>query len=130
MIAEYWTEESEGRNDCRSEFKGADNCFQKFDPNNLRMSVGDPVECRMGAGPNDMASGVIIATMYREQNWPKVKIAPYQVQLNKTERVRWGFPKDLPPSLFRVYTLWDDDYHIRRPIGVACSLLQNESCEC
>eukprot|EP00927_Polykrikos_kofoidii_P066169 TRINITY_DN61817_c0_g1_i1.p1 TRINITY_DN61817_c0_g1~~TRINITY_DN61817_c0_g1_i1.p1 ORF type:complete len:551 (+),score=77.36 TRINITY_DN61817_c0_g1_i1:142-1794(+) len=61
----------------------------------LRFKVGDRVACNMGQ--EGWARGFVVQLHYRQQNWPKGKIVPYQVQLDHTLEDGLIFaPVDLP----------------------------------
>lgn len=49
----------------------------------LRFEVGARVECRVGPHPvRGWAPGEIVATFYKEPEWPPGMMAPYQIQLD------------------------------------------------
>jgi len=49
----------------------------------LRFSLGDQVECRVGPDPiKGWAGGVVTQLWYREANWPPGSYAPYKIRLN------------------------------------------------
>ena len=49
----------------------------------VRFTIGDRVECRIGAHPvKGWAPGRIVKLYYRESNWPDNMIAPYQIALH------------------------------------------------
>ncbi|CAE7509095.1 unnamed protein product, partial [Symbiodinium microadriaticum] len=49
----------------------------------LRFDVNTRVECRVGPHPvRGWAAGVIVATFYKEPEWPPGMVAPYQIQLD------------------------------------------------
>jgi hypothetical protein len=49
----------------------------------LRFEVGQRVECRVGPHPvRGWAAGVVVATFYKEPDWPPGMLAPYQIQLD------------------------------------------------
>jgi G3E family GTPase len=47
----------------------------------LRFKVGDRVQCRVGVGDDDWADGTVARLRYREEHWPKERVAPYQILL-------------------------------------------------
>jgi hypothetical protein len=49
----------------------------------LRFSIGDRVECRIGPHPvKGWAPGRIVKLYYTEENWPPNMVAPYQIALH------------------------------------------------
>ncbi len=49
----------------------------------LRFTIGDRVECRVGPHPvKGWAAGRIVRLHYSEPNWPANMVAPYQIQLH------------------------------------------------
>lgn len=49
---------------------------------NLQFAVGDRVECNIGGDDAEWVPGTIIKLFYRERNWPKSRIVPYQARLD------------------------------------------------
>lgn len=50
------------------------------EPPELRFTVGDKVECRVG--PDDWAPGTVHQLWYRENGWPEGAFAPYKILLD------------------------------------------------
>ena len=68
----------------------------------LRFKVGDAVECGMA---DEWARGVVVKTMYRDDEMPPGVVAPYQVKLDRDGELVWA------PS--------DDEYVVRAAQGAA-----------
>jgi len=58
----------------------------------LRFAVGDRVRCRIA--PMEWAPGCIVATSYREPDWPPGRVAPYQIELDDSRLIFAPFDDD------------------------------------
>ena len=66
-----------------------------MDPTTLRFTVGQKVECRIGADPvTGWGKGIVVQVMYRESNWPPGQCAPYKIQLEDGRNI--FAPQDVP----------------------------------
>jgi len=72
----------------------------------LRFEIGTRVQCRTGRGDGEdgWSNGTVVKLWYRETQWPKGRMAPYQVKLDDGGTL--------------IFAPMDDDRVIREPTGL------------
>jgi len=69
----------------------------------LRFAIGTRVQCRTGQGEDGWSLGTVVKHWYRENRWPRDRVAPYQVKLDDGRLI---------------FAPLDEDRVVREPTGL------------
>jgi len=105
LYATYQKELETNKPDPNRFVEGPVLALHRFDPDNLRFPLGQPVEAHIGCTQEDSsyAKGAVVKHVYKEENMERP--AAYQVELDPTTCH--------DPMCRLIYAPWDDDHFAR-----------------